>query len=233
MTKILAIETCSESCSVALLYNEEHQQQISTEPRGHADAVLPMVEQLLRQADISLKQLDVIAFTRGPGAFTGVRIGTSVAQGLALATDLPLIAVSSLAVLAQGSYRETAIKYCLAALDARMSEVYFGVYQLNMAGLMLSTEEDQVVNPENVLLKEEKKLLLSSKCWQAAGVGWVNYKDALQERFSEWNLLEQKYCPYPQAQDLLTQANWYLKNDHLIDPAQAIPVYVRDKVVKS
>ncbi len=233
MTKILAIETCSESCSVALLFNGEQQQQISTEPRGHADAVLPMVERLLQQADIRLKQLDVIAFTRGPGAFTGVRIGTSVAQGLALATDLPLIAVSSLAVLAQGSYRETAKKHCLAALDARMSEVYFGVYQLNKAGLMLSTEEDQVAKPENVLLKEEKKLLSSSKSWQVAGAGWVNYKHALQERFRVWNLLEQKHFPYPQAQDLLTQANWYFDNDQLIDPAQAIPVYVRDKVVRS
>ncbi len=233
MTTILAIETCSESCSVALLYNGEHQQEISTEPRGHADAVLPMVERLLQQAAISLKQLDVIAFTRGPGAFTGVRIGTSVAQGLALATDLPLIAVSSLAVLAQGSYRETTKNHCLAALDARMSEVYFGVYQLSKAGLMLSTEEDQVAKPENVLLKEEKKLLSSSKSWQVAGAGWVNYKEALQERFRVWNLLEQQHFPYPQAQDLLTQANWYFKNDQLIDPAQAIPVYVRDKVVRS
>jgi len=231
--KILAIETCSESCSVALSCNGEQQQQISTEPRGHADAVLPMVEHLLQQASLSLKQLDVIAFTRGPGAFTGVRIGTSVAQGLALATDLPLIAVSSLAVLAQGSYRETSQKHCLAALDARMSEVYFGVYQLNEAGLMLSTEEDQVAKPENVLLNEEKKLLSSSKIWQIAGSGWVNYKDGLQNRFSTWNLGEQIHFPYPQAQDLITQANWYFDKDQLIDPAQAIPVYVRDKVVRS
>jgi len=233
MTKILAIETCSESCSVALFYKGEQQQKISTEPRGHADAVLPMVDELLQQAAISLKNLDVIAFTRGPGAFTGVRIGTSVAQGLALASDLPLIAVSSLAVLAQGSYRETSIKHCLAALDARMSEVYFGVYQLNKAGLMLSAEEDQVAKPDNVLLKEEKKLLSSSKSWQTAGAGWVNYNDALQERFRLWNLLEQKHFPYPQAQDLITQAKWYYQNDQLIDPAQAIPVYVRDKVVRS
>jgi len=232
MTKsILAIETCSESCSVALLHEEKHQQLLSTEPRGHADNVLPMVEQLMADAKVSLSELDGIAFTRGPGAFTGVRIGTSVAQGLALASGLPLVAVSSLAVLAQGSYRETGINHCLAALDARMSEVYFGVYQVNDAGIMIAIQDDQVAKPEQLQLLDENQHISNQQNWQAMGAGWTNYQDLMANRFKEWNLNQQNYFLYPQAQDLIIQAIWQFDNQQTVDPAQALPVYIRDRVV--
>ncbi len=228
---LLAIETCSESCSVALLHNGEHQQLLSTQPKGHADNVLPMVEQLLAQAELSMSGIDVIAFTRGPGAFTGVRIGTSVAQGLALATDLPLIAVSSLAVLAQGCYRETESKYCLTALDARMSEVYFGIYRVNEAGIMVSTQEDQVAKPLGLQIATEDEYISKQHNCQAMGAGWVNYPDQMRQRFKLWKLREQEHFPYPEAQDLLTQAIWLFEKNEVVDPAQALPVYIRDKVV--
>ena len=230
MTKsILAIETCSESCSVALHHQNIQYQQISTEPRGHADNVLPMVEQVLADAKISLKSLDAIAFTRGPGAFTGVRIGTSVAQGLSLGTNLPLIAVSSLAVLAQGSYRGTSSENCLAALDARMSEVYFGQYQLNSDGLMVALQDDQVASPNAVTCVDEDKQVSEQNEWYTAGAGWLNYSDDMIQRFKDWNTQSQSERLYPEAIDLLTLAQWHYANGDLLDPAEALPVYVRDQ----
>lgn len=232
-SSILAIETCSEICSVALFYKGSQLQNISTEPRGHADSILPMIHQLLKKADVSLKQLDAIAFTRGPGAFTGVRIGTSVAQGLSVATDLPLIAVSSLAVLAQGSYRETGNDHCLAALDARMSEVYFGLYSLNDDGLMAATQADQVATACKLQCFSEQKQIQDRILWQAAGPGWHNYSLSMQQRFKNWQLEWPKQLSYPLAKDLLTHAEVHYIAGKLLDPADALPVYIRDKVVRN
>jgi len=230
---ILAIETCGENCSVAVTIGGNTQQLLSTEPRGHADNILPMIEQLLQQLKVNINDLDAIAFTRGPGAFTGVRIGTSVAQGLAVATALPLIAVSSLAVLAQGSYRETENKQCLAALDARMSEVYFGMYQLNNNGLMVAVQEEQVAAPVQIDCKNETVIIAEKQQWQAIGPGWINYEEAMQQRFQKWQL----HCPeriqFPQAIDLLCIAQSHFAQGKLLDPADALPVYVRDQIVKS
>ncbi len=230
---ILAIETCSESCSVALQHKGVEFQQLSMEPRGHADHVLPMVEQVLAEADINLKSLDAIAFTRGPGAFTGVRIGTSVAQGLALGANLPLIAASSLAVLAQGSYRETLNEKCFAALDARMSEVYFGQYQLDSNGLMVALQDDQVASPNVISCVDEDKQISEQNKWHTIGAGWVNYSEDMIQRFKDWNTQDQSEQLYPEAIDLLTLAQWHYINGDLLDPAEALPIYVRDQVVRS
>jgi len=207
-------------------------QRYSTEPRGHADNILPMVQEVLLEATISLSDLQAIAFTRGPGAFTGVRIGTSVAQGLALGANLPLIAVSSLAVLAQGSYRDTGAKSCLAALDARMSEVYFGVYQVNENGLMVAIQDDQVAEPLKLSCNSEQQQIADKIDWQARGPGWTNYSDDMLERFKLWQLQSAKGLDYPQAVDLLTLANCCFDSGELLDPAEALPIYVRDQVVR-
>lgn len=233
MTKsILAIETCSETCSVALVHGDKQNQLLSDEPRGHADNVLPMIDKLLSSAQLSLDQLDAIAFTRGPGAFTGVRIGTSVAQGLAVGANLPVIAVSSLQVLAQGSYREEGISRCLAALDARMSEVYFGAYELNEHKLMIAVQDEQVNSGENIVCVNEQKAIAEQNSWQARGPGWNNYIDEMKSRFSQWNINFPEQIIYPQAIDLLTLAQWQFANGDLLDPEHALPVYVRDQVVR-
>ncbi|RLA04346.1 MAG: tRNA (adenosine(37)-N6)-threonylcarbamoyltransferase complex dimerization subunit type 1 TsaB [Gammaproteobacteria bacterium] len=230
---ILGIETCSEDCSVAVIYQGKTLQLLSNEPRGHADNVLPMVDQLLADFHIKLADLDAIAFTRGPGAFTGVRIGTSVAQGLSLATGLPLIAVSSLAVLAQGSYRETGLTNCLAALDARMSEVYFGIYQLNSSNIMVATQDDQVASAEGLLCGNESSLSNDINKWQAQGPGWHNYSDVMKTRFKDWSLSWPEKLFNPKASDLLTLAQWHFERGELLDPADALPIYIRDQVVRT
>ena len=230
---ILAIETCSETCSVALDYQGQTFQLLSTEARGHADNVLPMIEQLLEGVNIKLDSLDAIAFTRGPGAFTGVRIGTSVAQGLGLSTGLPLIAVSSLAVLAQGSYRTTSNERCLAALDARMSEVYFGAYQANSDGLMIPLQDEQVASPSELIYSNVETNIDKSSAWQAYGPGWNNYLEQMKERFSKWKIVLPTELAFPEAIDLLDLAKYSYKQGDLLDPADALPIYVRDQVVRT
>ena len=230
---ILAIETCSEICSVALTHEGVQNQQLSVEPRGHADNVLPLVDGLIKQAGIALTDLDAIAFTRGPGAFTGVRIGTSVAQGIALAAELPVIAISSLAVLAQSCYRETQHSSCIAALDARMSEVYVGFYQLDEQGCMQITQDDQVSEPSLIHCDNEQTYSDNTQCWQGYGAGWTHYLQAMSERFKSWNTAKPVDVFYPQAIDLLTLAEQQYRLGNLLDPAEAMPVYVRDNVVRS
>ena len=230
---ILAIETCSETCSVALSHNGESRQLISSEPRGHADNILPLIDNIMHKAGIQLTDLDVIAFTRGPGAFTGVRIGTAVAQGLAVATKLPLVAVSSLAVLAQTSYRVTGSKSCISALDARMSEVYLGFYQLHDNGCMVAEQDDQVAAASAVICADEHNYLKSGQKWQGYGPGWTNYPEQMAKRFDQWSLQIPETLVYPEAIDLLYLAEIEYQEGRLLDASEAIPIYVRDQVVRS
>jgi tRNA threonylcarbamoyladenosine biosynthesis protein TsaB len=126
--RILALDTATEACSAALLLGEQLLVRNEVLGRGHAERLLPMVDELLRAGATTLAALDAIAFGRGPGAFTGVRIAVSVAQGLALGTGLPLVPVSDLRALAAAALAQThAADHALACLDARMGEVYWGL----------------------------------------------------------------------------------------------------------
>ena len=129
--KLLAIETATELCSAALLVNDEIFSISEVAPRRHNEIILYMCEQVLAQGQISLSQLDAIAFGRGPGAFTGVRLAASVTQGIALGQNIPVIPVSSLASLAQVAFESVQAACVLACIDARMQEIYFGQYNFN------------------------------------------------------------------------------------------------------
>ena len=107
MTKILALDASSEACSAALLIDNEIIERSDVVPRKHTELILPMVDEVLAEAGVRLNQLDALAFNRGPGSFTGVRVSTSVAQGLAYAIDLPVIPISGLTAVAQGAWRLT------------------------------------------------------------------------------------------------------------------------------
>lgn len=119
-TRILAIDTATEACSVALL---NHQQQLACFElcaREHTQRILPLVQQLLQEGGVALNELDALAFGRGPGSFTGVRIGIGIAQGLALGAGIPLIGISTLKTMAQSAWRRQGATRVLAAIDARM-----------------------------------------------------------------------------------------------------------------
>ncbi len=129
MTTLLALDTATEACSVALLHDGRVLSHYEVIPRMHAQRLLPMIKDLLAEAGVALSAVDGIAFGRGPGAFTGVRIAIGVVQGLAFALERPVLPVSTLAVLAQRALREQGAQQVAAAIDARMDEVYWGCYR--------------------------------------------------------------------------------------------------------
>ncbi|HHI5442817.1 tRNA (adenosine(37)-N6)-threonylcarbamoyltransferase complex dimerization subunit type 1 TsaB [Pseudomonas aeruginosa] len=138
MSTLLALDTSTEACSVALLHEGRALSHYEVIPRLHAQRLLPMVRDLLDEAGVALSAVDAIAFGRGPGAFTGVRIAIGVVQGLAFALQRPVLAVSDLAILAQRAYREQGAERVAAAIDARMDEVYWGCYQLQQGEMRLA-----------------------------------------------------------------------------------------------
>lgn len=129
--KRLAIETAFETCSVALDIDGEMRTRSRTEPRAHGRLLLPFVDELLAEAGIGYADLDAIAVDRGPGSFTSLRIGLGVAQGLALAHDLPVHPISSLAMIATAGRDPDGAGTVLAAMDARMGEVYAAAYRFD------------------------------------------------------------------------------------------------------
>ena len=138
---LLALDTSTEACSVALWHKGEKTHLDELAQRTHTKRILPMVDELLANSGINLKQVDALAFGRGPGSFTGVRVGAGIAQGLAFGADLPVIAVSNLTAMAQAAFELHQAENVVAAIDARMNEVYFS--QIKRA---LSITADTKVN---------------------------------------------------------------------------------------
>ncbi len=124
-TRILALDTATEACSVAVLDGDRVYASFELCARDHTRRILPLVQQLLAVAGLTLHQMDALAFGCGPGSFTGVRIGVGIAQGLALGADLPVIGISTLQTMAQSAWRLQQSEQVLAAIDARMGEVYW------------------------------------------------------------------------------------------------------------
>ena len=132
--KILIIDTSTEACSAALSINGQVTSLFEIAPRIHTKLILPMIDQVLKQKNVTVNQLTAIAWGRGPGSFTGVRIGSGIMQGLALGSDKPVLPISTLAAMAQQAIEQANAEYVMAAIDARMGEVYWGLYQ-NVEGL--------------------------------------------------------------------------------------------------
>ncbi len=223
--KLLAIETATEACSAALYFDGELQEAYEFAPREHTRLVLAMVDRLLADAELKPAQLDVLAFSRGPGAFTGVRIGTGVAQGIAYAADLPVVPVSTLAALAQGGRREFGWTHVATAIDARMNEVYWGAWSANDAGLMVAHSDELVCPPEQVPL-------LDGEGWHGIGSGWQTYAEALNER-QQGRVLDWQGEYLPHAQDVAVLAVAAFTRGEAVTAREAMPVYLRDKVVQS
>jgi universal bacterial protein YeaZ len=226
MSRIVAIDTSTEACSAALLVDGVVSFCEEVAPQAHTRKILPMCETLLNDASLSLSDLDALAFGRGPGSFTGVRIGIGVAQGLALGASLPLIGISNLATLAQGAYRRDGAQRVLCAIDARMNEVYFAAFTLK-AGVMAPLGEEAVLSPEEACSRAMALIAEEPGAWFAAGTGFAAYQHAfvtLQERVT----IATEALPW--AQDMLVLAEQALQSGETCDVDQAIPVYLRDKV---
>ena len=218
---LLAIETATETCSVALSINGEVLERYQHAPRLHAELLLPWVEQLLAEAGIGFASVDAIAFSRGPGSFTSLRIGIGVVQGLAWASDRPVIPVSSLAATAQTAVGE-GVNSALVALDARMKEVFTGTFEVNSNGIMVPVTAERVCSPEDVQLPEHKDT-------HGIGIGFERYSalDALSKR-----LTGIRTDIWPKASSILQLAREWLVNNEPLPAEQAQPVYLRDNVAK-
>ncbi len=145
--KVLALETANEQCSVSVIDDtQELFFQLDTRAKAQTQTILPMIEQGLKSLNIDVSELSAIAFSRGPGSFSGVRINAAVTQALAWANDLPVIPVSTLQALAQAAHRLHGLTEVTAVLDARMSEVYIASYQLDANGIMQAVNEEQLLN---------------------------------------------------------------------------------------
>ena len=221
--KILAIETSTDACSVAFMHDENITQVLSHKPRHHAQLILPMIEKLLNDQSMTLSDLDAIAYAQGPGSFTGLRIASSVTQGLAFGANKPVIAISTLRALAHGVWREHRSERVLAVLDARMQEVYWGVYAIK-DNIMMPLSDECVSSPDQV-----KYTYNNDICGVGAGSGWGVYQDALHT--ASQNHLTTTYPDfYPQAYDVVQLAAYEYQQGHMVQAHEALPMYIRNKV---
>ena len=222
MPSILTIDTSTEACSVALNLSGDVTERYEVMPRLHARKLLPMIQDLLSDSEAKLNQLDAIAFTRGPGSFTGLRIAAGAVQGLAFGADVPVIPISTLAALAQGGYRETGCQSIIPALDARMNEMYWGHFEIQGELAVLQGSE-QLSLPEalSASIEGSKKTVLG------IGQGW-GVSNLLS---NELYLQLEKILPefYPRAIDAGVLAEAEFKSGNLFTPEEAIPVYLRGK----
>ena len=223
--KLLAIETSTEACSAALLLDGATLRRHEVAPRRHTELILPMLDGLLAEAGLGLRDLDGLAFGRGPGAFTGVRIATGVIQGLALATDLPVAPVSSLAAVARQMWRRHGAEQVLIAMDARMTEVYSGVYQCLDDGRIVSLDGERVCRPEILSWPPT-----GTQRWMGAGTGWSRYADILAPITEK--LLGVVTDVYPDAIDIAHLGARMLARHQGVKAEAALPVYLRDEVVQ-
>jgi tRNA threonylcarbamoyladenosine biosynthesis protein TsaB len=218
--KILAIDTAEDACSAALLVGDSVLSRFKIAPRRHSELILPMMDQLLAEAGLVLRGLDAIAFGRGPGSFTGVRIAAAVAQGAAFAADLPVAPVSTLLALAARARRESGAGAVLAALDARMGEVYWA---------SVPPEAPDGGIPREQVLAPEQVPVPPAGLWTGVGSGWGAYADVLKARLGS-RLERTDPGLRVHAQDVAVLGGELWRQGLAVPPEQALPVYLRDEV---
>ncbi|QKJ87356.1 tRNA (Adenosine(37)-N6)-threonylcarbamoyltransferase complex dimerization subunit type 1 TsaB [Paramixta manurensis] len=222
-TRILAIDTATEACSVALLQDSQSDALFELCPREHTQRILPMVREILTRHDVTLQQLDALAFGRGPGSFTGVRIGIGIAQGLALGATLPMIGVSTLETMAEGAWRSCGATRVLAAIDARMGEVYWAEYQRDEQGAWHGEQTEAVLKPEAALARMHQL----DGGWAMVGTGWQAWPMLAEQAPLA---LKETAITLPAAQDMLPLALRALNARQTVLPEHAEPVYLRNEV---
>lgn len=218
MPIILAIETSSELASCALLSGGLLISRESGGVRTHSQSVLPMVQQLLAESAISLKDVDAIAFGAGPGSFTGVRTACGVAQGLAFGADLPVLPLNTLEAMAEACRAQTGAAEVLAVLDARMNEVYWAQYRFD--GIWRAVVEPVLSSPDAVQP-------IPSDGLAACGNGFAAYPDAFAGKPFAANA---DPAIVPHARDLALIGAAALAAGQGVPASQAQPLYLRNKV---
>jgi tRNA threonylcarbamoyladenosine biosynthesis protein TsaB len=200
MSKILALDSSTDACSVALHIDGATSHLFELAVKSHTQRLLPMVDEILRQANCTLRDLDAIAFGRGPGSFTGLRICMGVVQGLAFGANLPVVPVSTLRAMAQGFMQENPNNRLpmLVALDARMNEVYWSLFDVDDSLFFNKANQEFVMRPELVATQDNVKSL--QKKFIALGSGW-HYPDL--KNIEPDNMFVEVY---PNAKDIVALA---------------------------
>lgn len=231
--KILALDTSTEACSIALECDGEVMVDHRMAPQKHAQLLLPMIDEMLSNAGIKTSDLDGVAFGCGPGSFTGVRIAAATTQGIAYGADIGVIPVSSLQVIAQGALREHKATRVLAAIDARMSEVYWGAYASDDNGIVQPLQDDRISPPTEVVLPESDFSATKAgtdQSWFVVGSGAEEYSDELTVRAVQNVSSKAIRDCYPNAQDVISIALPIAKQSGFLPASSALPVYLRDRV---
>ena len=215
--RILALDTSTEYCSVALWQDSVVSERCELVGQKHSEVLMTMLDALLKESDVKINQLDAIAFGKGPGSFTGVRIACGVAQGLALGANLSVVGVCTLEALAQASGHDKVI----AALDARMSEIYIAAYEKN--------ESDWKIVSEPCLCKAANAPLVAGEGWFGTGSGFSVQDAALQAHYGQ-KLSAVDAQAVPRASAVAQIAATEFTKGNVVDAALALPLYLRNKV---
>lgn len=215
--RLLAIETSTEYCSVALWQDGVVSERCELVGQKHSEVLMEMQDALLKEAGVKVKQVDGIAFGKGPGSFTGVRIACGVTQGLALGADVEVVGVCTLEALAEASGKDKVI----AALDARMSELYLAAYE--------KREGEWAVVIAPCLCKAEDAPVLKGDGWFGVGSGFAVSGVALQARYGD-QLIGVDESAVPQAAAVVRIGVREFAKGNAVDAALALPLYLRDKV---
>lgn len=222
MRAVLAVDTATEACSVALAMGGALLERFEPMQREHTQRLMPMIHALLAEAGCGVGQLDAIACGIGPGSFAGLRIGLGVVKGLALARDLPVVGVSSLAMLAQRALRLGGAVQVASIIDARMHEVYFGAYRRDAAGLAASVLPDRVCAPAEVPR-------LPEGLWVGVGTGWGRYEAQLKPALGG-TVVQVDGAALPHAEDALALGLPLLEAGAGRSADTLAPAYLRDRV---
>lgn len=222
MPRLLALDSSTEACSVALIDGDVLCERYIEAPREHMLRLLPMVDEVLAERGLALRDLDAIAFARGPGSFTGLRICLGLVQGLAFGAELPVIPVSTLAALAQTVAQQQPDAFILSAIDARMDEVYWGLFRVNDAGLVEAVGDEHLSAPEQVVHAG------AGAAWLGVGSGW-QYRPRIRD--DDFTRIYENALPSARAVAQLAMPLWLAGAAIAVDAEQALPVYLRDKVV--
>lgn len=219
--KLLSIESSTETLSLAL--QSEAGLFTFNELTGPAASqrILPEIQQLLTQADITLNELDGIVYGTGPGAFTGVRVAVGVTQGLAFGASLPVVGISSVLAVAEDAWQKTAAEKVLVCLDARMGEVYHAAF------IRLTDGWQTVAAP--VVCKPGQVPAMEGEGWLAAGSGWGIFAEALSKQYSG-QIRDVHADVLPNAAVMLTLALPQFVAGNTQAAHEAAPLYVRNRV---
>lgn len=223
MPTILALDTSTEACTVALNHQGQIFQRFEIAPRRHAEIILSMIESLFQETKLTSQQVDAIAYGCGPGSFMGIRIAAGVTQGLAYGADKLVIPVSSLRALAQTAYDHTQHEHVIAAWDARMHEIYWGVYQAQN-GLMQPIKPDTISSATDIHLPDAREWVLVGNAWEIYAENFGG--DLILRK----NQVLAGFFPTASAIVKIVLQEW--QSDKLLSAEKALPVYLRDQVAE-